>query len=68
LYPSMSRYPEQPHRMPGRDIVQSLLVLSDQYRRSSDGLESFQSRLTIRAITHVIFWSILRLNLLLIYF
>ena len=51
-YPSMSRYPEQPHHMPGRDFVQCLLALSDQWRRCSDGFESFQSRLTIRADTY----------------
>jgi hypothetical protein len=45
LYPNMSRNLIQLHHMPGRDIIQRLL---DPWRRS-DGLESFQSRLTIRA-------------------
>ena len=61
-YPSMSRDPEQPHRMQGRDIVQHLLALSDQWTHCSDGLESFQSCPTIRADTHVFLWSILKLN------
>jgi len=44
-----------------RDTIQSLLALLDQWRRCSDSLESFQSRLTIRADTHVFLWSILKL-------
>ena len=47
------RDPVQPHRMPGRDIIQRLVALLDQWRRCSDGLESFQSRLTITTDTHV---------------
>jgi hypothetical protein len=46
-YPSMSRDPIQPHCMLSRDIIQCLLALLDQWRRS-DGLKTFQSRLTIR--------------------
>ena len=40
----------------------ALLALSDQRRHCSDGLKSFQSRLTIIADTHVFLRSILRLN------
>jgi len=60
-YPSMSRDPIQPHRMPGRDIVQRLLALLGQWR-SSDGLKSFQSHLPIRPDTHAFLWSTLKLN------
>jgi hypothetical protein len=59
--PNMSRDPVQPHCMPGRDIVQYLLALLDQWRRS-DGLKSFQSCPTIRTDTYVFLWSILKLN------
>jgi len=55
-YSSMFRDPIQPHRMLGRDIVQSVLALLDQYRRCSDGLKGFQNRLTIRADTYVFLW------------
>jgi len=48
--------------IPGRDVILSLLALMDQGRNCSDGLESFQSCLTIRADTHVFLRSILRLN------
>ena len=61
-YSSMSSDPVQPHRMPSRDTVQCLLALLDQWSRCSDGLKSFQSRLTIRADTRVFLWSILKLN------
>jgi hypothetical protein len=47
--------------MLGRDIVQCLLALLDQWR-CSDGLKSFQSHVTVRADTHVFLWSILKLN------
>ena len=60
-YSSMSRDPVQPHRMPGRDIIQRLLVLLDKWRRF-DGLESFQNRLTVTADTHVLLWPTLKLN------
>ena len=48
--------------MPGRDVIQRLWALLDQQRRCSDGLKSFQDRLTIRAGTHVYLWPILKLN------
>jgi len=60
-YSSLSRDRVQSHCMLGRDIVQCLLALLDQWR-CSDGLKSFQSRVTVRADTHVFLWSILKLN------
>jgi len=57
----MSRDPVQLHHMPGRDTVQCLSALLDQWRHS-DGLKSLQSHLTIRADTQVFLWSILKLN------
>jgi len=42
--------------MLGRDIIQRLLALLDQWRRCSEDLEGFQSRLTISADTHVLLW------------
>jgi len=58
----MSRDPIKPHHMSGRDIIQRLLALMYQ-RRRSNGLKRFQCRLTIRAYTDVFLRSILRLNL-----
>ena len=58
----MPRDPVQPHHVLGTDIIQRPLTLLDQWRSCSDGLESFQSRLIIRADTHVFLWSILKLN------
>jgi len=51
----------QPRNMLGRDIIECLLALLDQWRRS-DSLKSFQICLTIRADTHVLLWSTLKFN------
>ena len=61
-YPRCSWNQYSPTALPV-DIIQSLLVLLDQWRRS-DGLKHFQSRLTIRANTHIFLWSILKLDFL----
>ena len=61
-YSSMPRDPVLPHRIPGTDVVQGLLALLDQRRRCSDGLESFQGRLTIKADINVLLRSVLKLN------
>jgi hypothetical protein len=61
-YSSMPRDPIYSHRMQGRDIVQRLLALLDQRRLCSNGLKSFQGRLTIRANTNAFLRSILKLN------
>jgi len=60
LYSNMSRNPEQPHCMSGRNIIQRLLALMDRWRRCSDGLKSFQTRQTIRADIHIFLRSVLR--------
>jgi len=45
-YPSMARDPIQPHRMAGRDIIQCLLGLLNQWKHST-GPKSFQSHLNL---------------------
>ena len=52
LYPSVFRDPIQPHCMLGRDIIQHLLALLNQWRHCSGNLWSFQSRLAVGANTH----------------
>ena len=61
-YPSMPKEPIQPHNMLGGDIIQCLLALLYQWKRCSGGLECFQSCLAVRANTHQLLWSTIRLN------
>jgi len=56
----MSKDPIEPHNMLGRDIIQRLVALLDQWRHS-DSHKSFQIRLTIRADTHVLLLFTLKL-------
>ena len=60
-YSGMPGDPKKSHHMPSRDVIQHLLALLDQRRHCSDGLKSFQSRLTIRTDTHVFLWYVLKL-------
>jgi len=57
----MSRDPINPHHMLGRDVIQLLLALTNQ-RRRSNGLKRFQCHLTITAYTIIFLRYILRLN------
>ena len=44
LYPSMSTDPIQPHNLTGRDIIQHLLALSNQWRYCFGNQKSCQSK------------------------
>ena len=62
LYPSMSRDPIRSYCVPGRDIIESLLEISYQWRRCCGSLKNFQSRMNNRENTDIFLWTNIHLN------
>ena len=63
LVPQHVQGPKKHHRMLGGNVIQRISVLLHQWRRCSNGLKGFQSRLAATANTNIFLWSNIRLNL-----